>query len=580
LVLVIPYNREVNTIFTEIGGILILAAALAVAVRVLRLPPLIGYILAGAVLGPLVLNFVQSGELLEGLTQIGIAFLLFLVGLELDFEKAKHQFKAATSLSVIQAIGNFAMGVLLAYLGHQSLITGVYIGAALAFASTVVVVKFLSEARDMNSLHGRLAIGILLVEDIIAIIVLVLISGLSGNSALAVGQQIFLLLVKTASMLALVYSLSRFIFPPLFRQLARSPEILFISSIAWCFLFSLTMARFDFPIEIGAFLAGVSLASLPYSLEITTRLRSLRDFFLVLFFVGLGAHLVLPTAGYAVLTVGLIALALLIKPVISFFVLIAHAYRSRTAFLTATTQTQLSEFSLILAGLGLRLGHINSQLVSAITFAMVVSVLGSTIIMGQRNKLFRVLRKPLAVFERHEHNHNEHMTEEIEERLHDHIIIFGYHRMGYHILKKLHSLHHRTLVVDFNPDIIRKLRAVGVDCIYGDVEDEDIFDAIHLERASMVVSTIPHHDETLFLIKEVKEKAPKVRLIVTAHEIDYALTYYAKGADYVILPHLLGGEHVTDLITRYQSHSLSRYMRHRAEEVKLLRAKNHELYFD
>jgi Kef-type K+ transport system membrane component KefB len=576
-----PYTEEVNnTIFNEIGGILILAAAGAVLVRLLKLPPLIGYIAAGIALGPLGFHFVQSGELLEGLTQIGIAFLLFLVGLELDFEKAKHQFKAATSLTIVQAIGNFGMGLFLAYITHQSLLSGVYIGAALAFASTVIIVKFLSEARDMNSLHGRLAIGILLVEDVLAIIVLVLISGLSGGSALALGQQIFLLLVKTAAMLTLVYSLSSFLFPPLFRRLARSPEILFIASIAWCFLFSLTMARFDFPIEIGAFLAGVSLAALPYSLEITTRLRSLRDFFLILFFVGLGAQLVIPTATYAWLTAGIVVLAVFVKPIISFFVLISNAYRSRTAFLTATTQTQLSEFSLILAALGLRLHHIGGALVSAITAAMIVSVLCSMIILGLRNKLFRVLRKPLSHFERHDHNHHEHLATAVEESLHDHIVIFGYHRMGYHILKKLHQMHHRTLVVDFNPDIIRKLRAVGVDCIYGDIEDEDIFEAIHLDRAAMVVSTIPHHEETLFMIEQVKEHNSKVRLIVTAHEIDDALMYYEKGADYVILPHLLGGEHVADLITQYQSHSLGRYMKHRAEEIKLLRAKNHALYFD
>jgi Kef-type K+ transport system membrane component KefB len=503
-----------------------------------------------------------------------------LVGLELDWEKAKHQFRAATSLALVQIFGNFGVGLGLAVLLHQSFLTGIYLGTSLAFASTVLVIKFLTEARDMNSLHGRLAIGILLIEDIIAIIALTLISGLSGNSALDLTQQVFLLLVKTGAILALVFILSRFIFPPLFQRLARSPELLFISSIAWCFMFSLTMAKFDFPIEIGAFLAGVSLAALPYNLDIMSRLRSLRDFFLVLFFVSLGAHIEIPTLRYAILTGGLVVLAVFIKPIISYIVLSFNGYRTRTAFLTATTQTQLSEFSLILVTLGLREGHISAEIVSSVAFAMVISIFGSTIIFGQRNKLYRLLQKPLSILERPDHTNHEHVNEEMEERLNEHIIIFGYHRMGYHILKKLHQLHHRTLVVDFNPDIIRKLRAVGVDCVYGDVEDDEIFDAIHIDRAAMVVSTIPHHEETLFLIDQVKKRNRKVRLIVTAHEIEYALSYYAKGADYVILPHLLGGEHVTDLITQHQSHALGRYMRHRAEEVKLLRAKNHTLYFD
>lgn len=567
--------------FGEIGGIVILAAALAAAVRLLKLPPLIGYIAAGVVLGPLGFNYVKNGELLETLTQMGIAFLLFLVGLELDWVKAKHQFKAATSLAIVQALGNFAAGMLLAVLSHQSLLTGVYIGTALAFASTVIVVKFLTEVRDMNSLHGRLAVGILLVEDVLAILALVLISGLSGHSTLGLGQQVFLITVKTAAILTLVWTMSQYVFPPIFRRLARSPELLFASSVAWCFLFALTVQQFDFPIEIGAFLAGVSLAALPYSLEIITRLRSLRDFFLILFFVGLGAHLAIPTSQYVFLTVGLVVVAVVIKPVISFLTLVSHRYRSRTAFLTAMTQTQISEFSLILVTLGLKEGHISPEISSAVTFTMVASVLGSTILFNRRQTIFRAIKKPLQTLERDiTHDHHEHFSQETEERLNNHIVIFGYHRMGYHILKKLHQMHHHTLVVDFNPDIVRQLHGAGVDCIYGDAEDEELFDAIHVDKASMVVSTIPHHEETLFLIDQVKHKASKVKLIVTSHEIDDALTYYAKGADYVILPHLLGGEHVADLITQYQTHSLGRYMRHRAEEVKLLRAKNHELYFD
>jgi Kef-type K+ transport system membrane component KefB len=561
---------------------MILAAVLAGVVRFLRLPPLIGYIAAGAILGPLGLRFIQEGELLEGLTQMGIAFLLFLVGLELDWAKAKHQLRAATSLAIIQAVGNFGAGMLLAYLGHQSWVTGVYLGIALGFASTVIVVKLLSEARDMNSLHGRLAIGILLVEDVIAILALVLISGISGGSVLAVGQQMFLLIVKTAAMLTLVWTLSQYVFPTLFRRLAASPELLFVSSIAWCFLFSLTMARFEFPIEIGAFLAGISLAGLPYSLEIMTRLRSLRDFFLVLFFVGLGAHILIPSAPYLVLTAGLVVLIVAVKPLISFLALTFNRYRSRTAFLTAMTQTQISEFSLILLALGQVNGHITQELSSAVTLAMLISILLSIILFGHRLKLFHLLKGVLSYFDREQlhHDHHERLGEEVRDQLHDHIVIFGYHRMGYHILKKLHQLGHRTVIVDFNPDIVRKLRAVGVDCVYGDVEDEEILEAVHVERASMVVSTIPHHEENLFLIEQIKVKGSKVRLIVTAHEIEDALEYYEKGADYVILPHLLGGEHVAELMSEYQAHSLGKYMKHRAEEVKLLRAKNHALYFD
>jgi Kef-type K+ transport system membrane component KefB len=583
-----PYTRDnqlralfVSSIFTELGGMVVVAAGLATLVRAFKLPPLIGYIAAGVALGPLGLNFIHGDDFITTLTELGIAFLLFLVGLELDWGKSKHQFKAATSLGVIQASSYFLAGLLLAFAGGQDILTGVYIGVALAFASTVVIVKFLTEARDMNSLHGRLAIGILLIEDVIAIIALVLIAGLSGSSALAIGQQIFFLLVKTAAMLALIWVLARHVFPYIFGKIAKSAELLFITSIAWCFLFSLTMLQFNFPVEIGAFMAGISLASLPYNLDIMTRLRSLRDFFLVIFFVTLGSHVAVPTLNYGLLTAGMVVLIVIGKPIISFLTLVAHHYRARTSFLTAVTQSQISEFSLIIVTLGFKQGHIAGELVSAITLAMLLSIFFSTILFGQRNRLFHLLKKPLTALERHSHAHHERVTDELETRLNDHIVIFGYHRMGYHILKKLHEMNHHTVVVDFNPDIVRKLRSAGIDSMYGDVEDEELFEAIHIDKASMVVSTIPHHEETLFLIEQIKKnRRSKTKLIVTSNEIDNALEYYAKGADYVILPHLLGGEHVADLITQYQSHSLGRYMRHRAEEIKLLRAKNHALYFD
>lgn len=169
----------------------------------------------------------------------------------------------------------------------------------------------------------------------------------------------------------------------------------------------------------------------------------------------------------------------------------------------------------------------------------------------------------------------------MESRLQGHVIIFGYHRMGYHILKKLKAINHPVLIVDFNPEIIRKLRAQGIDCVYGDVEDEEIFEHIRVEKASMVVSTIPHHEETVHLIQQVRRRGgKKVQVIVTAHSVDSALEYYKKGVEYVIMPHLLGGEYVAELILRHDSGSLTTYIKHHQEELKLLRTKKHSLYFD
>lgn len=569
-----------NAIFTEIGVIVIVATAFAMLARLLKQPPLFGYILAGIVLGPIGAHFIQNHELLDGLKEIGVSLLLFLIGLELDWSKTKHQLKTAATIGLIQIVGSFATGVLLAFLGHQSIVAGMYLGFALAFSSTVIVVKLLSESRDLNSLHGRLTVGILLIQDIVAMVALVVVSGLASQSSLPVSSQLVLLIVKTAALFTVVWVASQYVLPYFFSKLARSSELLFLASVAWCFIFTLAMARFDFPIEMGAFLAGISLAALPYNLDILARLRSLRDFFVILFFVSLGSALVLPSLPYMVLTFGLVGLTVFVKPFITFASLTAHGYRSRTAFLASITQGQLSEFSLILVAIGLLHHQLSPSLASSISFAAILSILISTFFYSHRNDLYHGLQGMLRLAERGRRHDHEHLTEDMESRLHEHIVIFGYHRMGYHILKKLHQLHHQLLVVDFNPDIIQKLRAAEIDCVYGDVEDEEILDHIRLEHASMVVSTIPHREETLFLIEKIKKKFPAVRLIVTSHSIDDALEFYHLGADYVILPHLLGGEHVADLITQYQEHSLGKFMKSHQEELKLLRAKNHALYFD
>ncbi len=568
-----------NDIFSEVGAIIAVATACALLVRLLKQPPLFGYIVAGVILGPLVTGLVQSTATLDAMRQIGVALLLFLVGLELDWSKTRHQLKTAFIVALIQVAGSFVIGVGAALLTGLPVLTGVYIGTILSFSSTVIVVKFLSESRDLNSLHGRLALGILIVQDILAIVALVILGGVTGHSTLGVGNQVIVLIVKVAALLSLVWILSQYVLPPLFAKIARSTELLFMSSIAWCFCFAILINQFDFPLETGAFLAGITLASLPYGLDIVNRLRSLRDFFVVIFFVSLGLSLQLPSGSYLILTGAFLLFTVFGKPIITFLSLSLYGYRSRTSLLAGITQSQLSEFSLILIALGMARGNISPELGSALTFTAIISIVFSTIVHGVRNPLFRSLRGMLRIAER-KHHHTEHVSEEMEQRLDNHIIIFGYHRMGYHILKKLHELGHRVMVVDFNPDIIRKLREQSIDCVYGDIEDEEIFDAIHLERASMVVSTVPHRDETSYLIEQVKKRKGSANLIVTAHDIDDALHYYQVGADYVILPHLLGGEHVAELITHYQEHNLGQYMKHRAEELKLLRTKKHALYFD
>ncbi|MBU6388964.1 cation:proton antiporter [Patescibacteria group bacterium] len=565
-----------NTIFLELGVIVTIATICALLARLFRQPPLLGYILTGILLGPIGAHFIHNQDLLVTLRSVGVAVLLFLVGLELDWGKVRHQLSNTFITSVLQIFVSFAIGFALARAVYLPPETAIFIGFALAFSSSVIVVKLLGESRDLSSLHGRLSIGILLFQDLIAIFGTVLLSGIDSGDSGSTMLFISLIILKTAALFGVLWILSRYFLPHLFSRIAHSTELLFMASLAWCFLVTFLVYQYGFPIEVGAFLAGVSLAPLSYSLDTINRLRSLRDLFVILLFISLGSSLQLPTASLLTVSIALLLLTLIFRPIVTFAVLIQRGYKSRTAFLAALTQGQLSEFTLILVGEGLGEHLIDSNVANTLIFTAVASLFFSTILISQRERLYRMLRGYLRKLE----HHHRFLAPDVEAGLDNHIIIFGYHRMGYHILTKLRELPHQVVVVDFNPDIIKMLRRQEVEAVYGDIQDEDILEQLHAERAKMVISTVPHKEETIYLIEEMKKLNSEALVIVTSHFIDDALQYYNLGASYVILPHLLGGEYVANLITQYEQHALVRLIRHRAEEIKLLRTKNHSLYFE
>lgn len=567
-----------SNIFTEIGVVVIIATLLALIMRRFKQPPLVGYILTGIILGPLGVKILGNTELFEALRQIGTALLLFLVGLELDWTKAKYQLKVISLINIIILSTCIFLGLVLATYFNLGSITAIYLGISLAFSSTIIVVKLLSENHDLGSLHGRIAIGTLIMQDISAILILTLITGLSQNSSLPIVQILLLLIVKLVSILILLWILSQYIFPNLFSKIAKSGELLFISSLSWCFFLAICITLLDFPLEIGAFLAGVTLASLPYSAEIANKLKTLRDFFVIILFVTIGSALSLPDKSMFVLTFWLTVITVVLKPAITTIILILNKYKSRTSFMAGLTQGQNSEFALIIAALGITYGQIKPEMLSIITFSSLVATLLSTIIFSNQINIYKKVRHFLHKIE--SLLPGKKVEGQIDEKMKDHIVIFGYHRMGYHILKKLRALKHDVIIVDYNPDIIKRLQEQDIPCVYGDIEDEDILELTNAGEAKMVISTIPHREETTHLIGELKKLNEESIVIVTSNHIDDALSYYKQGASYVILPHVLGGEHIADIINWYEHHELHDLMKNRSEEIQLLKTKNHALYYD
>ena len=523
--------------------ILIVASVIAYFVRLIKQPLILAYIFTGIILSQFLAGS-SSIETIRFFSELGIAFLLFLVGIELSFKDVKHVGRTSLITGIGQIIFTFIIGYLITkYLLNFSVIESVYISIALTFSSTIIIVKLLSEKQDLQSLYGRISVGFLLVQDFVAIIILIILAALQQGAS--VQETMFLVILKAALFLLFVYLFSRYILTNLFNRIAKSSELLFLASIALPFLFIIISRYLGFSIEIGAFLAGLSLANLPYKLEISNKVKPLRDFFITLFFVILGTQLIINQANLLAPAILLSLFVLIGNPLIVTILMGLLGYTKRTSFYAGLTVAQISEFSLILAFLGLKLNHINENIVSLITLVGIITITLSVYMIHYNHKLYNFLMPYLGIFEKKETIEGKY---EITEKFSKHTVIFGCHRLGYQIVDLLKSLKRKIIVVDFDPVIIEKLNNDNITAIYGDLGDIDVLEKLNLKESEFVISTIPNLEDNMNLIKKVRNLNNKVKVIVTAQQNDEAFDLYKSGADYVILPHTLSGERVADIL--------------------------------
>ncbi|MFC1753060.1 cation:proton antiporter [Thermoproteota archaeon] len=528
-------------IFFQIGIMFIIATLGAFVARMLRQPLIPTYIITGVIIGP-VLGIITSSEVIKTLSEIGIAFLLFVVGLEMSVKKLRDTGFFAAIGGTMQMVLVFVIGFWAAFTLGFVTREALYIGLIVAFSSTMVVIKILSDRREVDTLHGRIIIGILLMQDIIALFVLSFLASQDGFQAITVAFSI----VKAAGLLVVAYLTGNYIFPSLFRFAAKSQELLLLLSLGVCFMFSIGLSYLGFSIIIGAFIAGLSLASLPYNIEIIGRMRSLKDFFATLFFVSLGLELMLTQFGSLLIPLIVFSLiVLLVKPFIIMIICALGRYTKRNSFLTAISLAQVSEFSLIIVALGLSIGHISQELYSLTIILAIITIAATSYFMKFELGMFNFLSDYLNVFDVAATSERlQYLPEELE---YDFILI-GYDRIGYSIFKMLAKAKKTFLVIDFNPDIVKRLASKKIPCIYGDIGDPEILERLNLKKTEFIVSTVPGIEDNLRIIKKIKHENPKASVFLTANIIEDALKLYKEGADYVILPHFLGGERVSNLI--------------------------------
>ena len=530
-----------QNLFLIIGIILIIATLFGILSRFFRQPLILAYIATGLVLGPLVFNKISSSETITTFAQIGVAFLLFIVGLELNFKTLREVGFLALILGISQVLVTGGLAFLLSFLLGFSFIHSLYLALALTFSSTIIVVKFLADRTDLETFYGKISVGILIIQDLIALLILIFLTGLQTNIGNA-GP--FFTLIKGLVFFFAVFLFSKFVLPALFRFVAKSQEQLFLTSIAWCFFLATTAAYLGFTIEIGAFLAGLSLAVLPYHHDITSKIAQLRDFFLVIFFVNLGLQITIPSFQTILLpTVIFILFVLIGKPVIIQTLVGFFGYRKRTGFFVGTSLAQISEFSLILATLGISIGHITPSIASIITLTGIATITLSSYLISFNHTIYNRTARFLTFFERK----NAHADIEKINQPYD-TILFGCYRLGSSILDYLHKNNHRVLVVDFNPDVIRKMERKKIPCIYADAGDHALLEDLDLTKVKLIISTIPAPEDTKTLLHYINRKNKNIMTIVTTNHPNQAVELYNEGASYVIIPHLLSGEIVVQTI--------------------------------
>ncbi len=532
----IPANY---TVLFELGIILVVAGVLALLIKLLRQPLIPAYILAGIIVGPLVLGLISNNSIVFSLSEIGVAFLLFYAGLEISFKKLKETGKIAGLAGLIQVVGLLALGFFASLLIGFLTVEALYIGLVVAFSSTMIVVKLLADKQQLNTLHGRITLGILLIQDIAAILALTFISG-SGELSI---MFILVSLLKLGFFVVIAYILAK-LSNYIFEIAARSTELVFLVSIAFLFLFSMVSYFAGLSIVIGAFFAGLALSNSKFKVEIQGGISSIRDFFAVIFFVALGIQLTLFPLYLLYLFFVPLILTLIFKPLAVMIVMKLFSYKRRVSFLTGVSLAQTSEFSLIILGQGLILGHISQELFSMLVLLTIVSMSLTTYVLRYASFLSNIFSPLLNLFGK---ENDEEELESIPTKKNK-IVIFGCHRMGSLFLDEFSGMKKSILVVDFNPDIIKALMRKKVSCIYGDFANREVLEKANLESAEIVITTIPGLEDNLLLIKKVKEKNKKAVIFVSADRISHAEALYKAGADYVILPQVIGGRKSAELM--------------------------------
>jgi len=552
-----------HDIFTELSLIIAIGAGISLVMRLIRQPLIIGHIITGIIVGPSLLNLTKSPDTIEVFSTIGIALLLFIIGLGLNPKVIKEVGKVAGIAGVIQVVVIGAIGMGAGIIAGLTKTESLFLGVALSFSSTIIILKLLSDKKEQGRLYGKIAIGILLIQDILATVALLFVTAKSGGESFSFAQ-LGTLTIKGFAIIVPLFFIGNFVLPRLHKLIAGSQEFLFLFAIGWGFGTAALFQKAGFSIETGALVAGISLASLPYAQEISARLRPLRDFFVVVFFIVLGTRLSLGNFSNLIpLIVMCAVIVIFVKPLVVMIMMGLLGYTKRTSFKASIALAQVSEFSLVLITLGNREGLIREDLVSVITILALISIAVSTYLIIYSDKIYSVLEDHLSMFERRKTHFEQERKASYD------LILFGYQKGGHEFVRTFDSMKKRYVVVDYDPEVIDQLEHNKVNYMYGDATDIELLEETGFDKARLVVSTITDHETNLFLIRLLEKFNPNGVFICHANNPSEAAELYELGASYVMLAHVLGSERIGNFI-RKSGLKKSEFRKYREKHLEYL----------
>jgi Kef-type K+ transport system membrane component KefB/voltage-gated potassium channel Kch len=537
---------------------IVMAWLFGVAAHLLRQPLILAYLIAGFVLGPTGLGWVKSEHSIHTIAELGLIFMLFMIGLEIDLKKVVRAGKVILVTAATQIFGSFALALALFVAIGLPLAGGrfdaLYLAAAVALSSTVVIVKVLYDKFELDTLPGRITLGVLVLQDLFAVLFLAIQPSLDDLQP----DVAALSLVRVGVLLTTALLISRFTLPHLFQLIAHLPELVLVGALAWCFAIAELAELLGLSREMGALIAGVSLSTFPYALDVTAKVTSLRDFFITLFFVALGMTIPLPTSAIVGLTLVVVAFTLASRLLTVVPPLYLMRQGLRASLVPAINLAQISEFSLVLMQVGVQSGHAAPSTASAASFAFVVLAVMSTFLMTHSDQLTRLAipalkRMGLSDLDHRPADADADSADERRRR----ILVLGFYRTASSFLTELERRHAALLeqvcVVDFNPDVYHALQMRNVKVYYGDVSHAESLAHAGLSEAEIIICSIP--DSLLKgttnekLVRQIRAVNPTAKIVATADVLAETGRLYAAGADYVTIARLAEANELIDVVS-------------------------------